>query len=75
MAKRTNGRPLMTIRVSLDGGKTWGPVKVYKSSDRLAPMEVTSAWPPCRCPYHREKDDTLMKRLREVNRRSRRRTG
>ncbi len=39
---------MMTLRVSRDGGKTYGPVRVVRSTEPLSPVE-TSAWPPCRC--------------------------
>jgi hypothetical protein len=43
------GRAMMTIRVSRDGGKTYGPTRVVRSTGPLAPRE-TSVWPPCQCP-------------------------
>lgn len=45
---------LMTLRVSRDGGRTFGPVREIRADDRsLSPLDVTSAWPPCQCPRHR----------------------
>lgn len=46
------GTPLLTIRVSRDGGKTYETTAVVHSGDKLSPLEV-STWPPCRCPLHR----------------------
>ncbi|ADI10664.1 hypothetical protein SBI_07544 [Streptomyces bingchenggensis BCW-1] len=42
-------RAMMTLRVSRDGGKTYGPTRVIRSTDPLRPLE-TSVWPPCQCP-------------------------
>ena len=41
-------RPLMTLRISRDSGKTWGPERVVFSGNGLIPS-ITSEWPPCRC--------------------------
>ncbi|URN16449.1 hypothetical protein MW084_11440 [Streptomyces sudanensis] len=41
--------PLLTLRVSRDGGRTWGPRRTYRPTDRLVPL-TTGIWPPCRCP-------------------------
>jgi hypothetical protein len=54
MSKRTGSnlfadRPLMTMRVSRDSGRTWEPERIVFGGDDLAPL-VTSAWPPCQCP-------------------------
>ncbi|MBD0743060.1 hypothetical protein BG418_15905 [Streptomyces sp. CBMA152] len=38
----------MTLRVSRDGGQTWGPTHVIPATAPLAPL-YTSEWPPCRC--------------------------
>ncbi|AEM86781.1 hypothetical protein Strvi_7428 [Streptomyces violaceusniger Tu 4113] len=43
------GRPMMTLRVSRDSGKTYGPTRVIRSTEPLMPLE-TSVWPPCQCP-------------------------
>ncbi|GGU73351.1 hypothetical protein GCM10010260_01290 [Streptomyces filipinensis] len=40
--------PLMTIRVSRDSGKTWGPETVVFARDDLPPL-ITTEWPPCQC--------------------------
>lgn len=63
-------RPLLTLRVSKDSGKTWEPEKVFTPDDDLAPLTSTT-WPPCRCPIHREADDRLLAAVRAANRRSR----
>lgn len=42
-------RPLMTIRVSRDAGRTWGSERAIFPTDDLAPL-VTTEWPPCECP-------------------------
>jgi hypothetical protein len=44
--------PLMTIRVSRDSGRTYGPRIDVRPTDNLQP-DATSAWPPCQCPKHR----------------------
>ncbi|CAL9294385.1 hypothetical protein [Streptomyces sp. NPDC095602] len=49
-------RPLLTLRVSRDGGRTWGDRTVVHSRDRLAPLH-TSVWPPCACPRCRARGD------------------
>ncbi|URM91065.1 hypothetical protein LUW75_14915 [Streptomyces sp. MRC013] len=43
------GRPVLTLRVSRDGGRTWGERTVVRSREKLAPPH-SSVWPPCRCP-------------------------
>ncbi|MDV9190943.1 hypothetical protein R6L23_22475 [Streptomyces sp. SR27] len=47
------GRTLLTLRVSRDSGKTWGPLVEVTTDDNLVPLN-TSAWPPCQCPKHRK---------------------
>ncbi|AZK95116.1 hypothetical protein B7R87_15585 [Streptomyces tsukubensis] len=43
-------RPRMTIRVSRDSGRTWGPVTIVRSSrTEDLPLEPLR-FPPCRCP-------------------------
>lgn len=39
---------MMTLRVSRDSGKTYGPTRVVRSTEPLMPLE-TSVWPPCEC--------------------------
>ncbi|MEV5877885.1 hypothetical protein AB0L75_27410 [Streptomyces sp. NPDC052101] len=38
----------MTIRVSQDSGKTWGPEHAVFAADDLPPL-ITAEWPPCEC--------------------------
>ncbi|WP_328831327.1 hypothetical protein OHT77_28795 [Streptomyces sp. NBC_00252] len=43
-------RPLMTMRISRDSGRSWEPERaVFDGDVDLAPL-ATSEWPPCRCP-------------------------
>ncbi|TMU94135.1 hypothetical protein FGK60_33175 [Streptomyces sp. DASNCL29] len=45
---RSSG-PIMTIRVSRDSGKTYGPVRVHDAEkDNLLPI-VPRGWPVCAC--------------------------
>jgi hypothetical protein len=46
-------RPLMTIRVSRDSGRTYGPPTRVMPGDPVPPM-AHMTWPPCRCPIHRD---------------------
>lgn len=46
------GRPLMTLRVSRDGGRTWSPIQEIRPDDSGLSPQMLSAWPPCRCPRH-----------------------
>lgn len=41
-------RPLTTMRVSRDSGKTWEPERTVSTTDDLQPL-MTLAWPPCQC--------------------------
>ncbi|MFF8385101.1 hypothetical protein ACF053_15845 [Streptomyces kanasensis] len=41
--------PLLTLRVSRDGGRTWSAPRAYRATDRLPPL-MSGVWPPCRCP-------------------------
>ncbi|MGW2582595.1 exo-alpha-sialidase [Streptomyces virginiae] len=43
--------PVLVIRVSRDGGRTYGP-PVTVDPDRDVVPEITSKWPPCRCVIH-----------------------
>ncbi|MER6480924.1 hypothetical protein [Streptomyces filamentosus] len=43
----------MTLRVSRDSGRTWGPRVEVPSDPKMTPLR-TSVWPPCECPRHRE---------------------
>ncbi|WP_340564480.1 hypothetical protein [Streptomyces sp. GSL17-111] len=44
--------PLLTIRVSHDSGRTYGPTLAVHHGDDLPPLD-TFQWPPCACPRHR----------------------
>lgn len=47
-------RPLMTLRVSRDGGRSWSPVrKVWPDDCHASPLSLSDCWPPCACPRHR----------------------
>jgi hypothetical protein len=41
-------RPMLTMRVSQDSGRTWSPQRAVFSTDDLAPL-ATAEWPPCKC--------------------------
>lgn len=41
-------RPLMTLRVSHDSGRTWRPERAVYTTDGLRPL-ITTEWPPCQC--------------------------
>ncbi|AEM80889.1 hypothetical protein Strvi_1130 [Streptomyces violaceusniger Tu 4113] len=41
---------LMTVRVSRNGGKTFGPMAIYRASNASLEPLKSSAWPPCECP-------------------------
>jgi hypothetical protein len=45
--------PLLTLRVSRDSGRTWDTRRVISNRDNLVPL-LTSQWPPCLCPKHRD---------------------
>ncbi|GAA1592559.1 hypothetical protein [Streptomyces globosus] len=45
-------RPLLTFRVSTDGGRTYSDTRTVWSSDPLT-VAHSLAWPPCECPLHR----------------------
>ncbi|MFC8013294.1 hypothetical protein [Streptomyces cinereoruber] len=44
--------PLLTIRISRDSGRTYGPPVTVTTEDNPQPL-ASSQWPPCRCPQHR----------------------
>lgn len=46
-------RPLMTLRVSRDSGRTWAPVREFWPDDVGLYPDTTSVWPPCTCHRHR----------------------
>lgn len=58
MARTTSSepptRPLMTLRVSRDGGRTWTALREIWPDDFGLHIDVLSAWPPCLCPRHRD---------------------
>ncbi|PJF01628.1 hypothetical protein CUT44_02735 [Streptomyces carminius] len=61
----------MTLRVSRDGGRTWGPVTVVRSGGGVPALD-TMAYPPCACPRcapDRARDRRVTAALRRVNRR------
>ena len=56
---------LMTIRVSRDGGRTWTTTKRIREGDSTLGVDVTNAWPPCRCARckpQRERESELLRR-------------
>lgn len=47
-------QPRMTLRVSRDGGRTWGRTRVIAPTAEPAPADENLAlYPPCKCPRHR----------------------
>lgn len=56
MAQTTNSKspdhPLLTMRVSRDGGRTWAATREIWPKDCGVPL-ASSVWPPCLCPRHR----------------------
>ncbi|MEU6356906.1 hypothetical protein ABZ896_47700 [Streptomyces sp. NPDC047072] len=40
----------LTLQVSRDGGRTWGPTVTYRPSRLDAPIDLAGRFPPCRCP-------------------------
>jgi hypothetical protein len=49
-------RPLMTMRVSRDSGRSWEPERSVFGGDYLIPL-ATSEWPPCKCPRCTERSE------------------
>ncbi|WP_281209161.1 hypothetical protein [Streptomyces sp. Isolate_45] len=45
-------QPRMTIRVSRDGGRTYGPAVESRAGAGSTPM-YSIQFPPCQCPRHR----------------------
>lgn len=43
-------RPLMTMRVSRDSGRSWAPEQAVFGGDVDLALLATSEWPPCQCP-------------------------
>ena len=49
----------MTIRISRDSGRTWGPLVEVRAGERdRAPLQLSTAFPPCTCPRHRNRSET-----------------
>ncbi len=48
VSRAASERPLMTLRVSRDSGRTWGRQKHFYARD-CEPLNTLSM-PPCRCP-------------------------
>ncbi|KPC66170.1 MULTISPECIES: hypothetical protein [Streptomycetaceae] len=47
-------RPLMTMRISRDSGRTWSPVReIWPDDCDVHPWDAI-IWPPCACPRHRK---------------------
>jgi hypothetical protein len=46
-------RPLMTMRISRDSGRTWAPVREIWPDDCDVHPWASITWPPCLCPRHR----------------------
>ncbi|MFI1018006.1 exo-alpha-sialidase [Streptomyces sp. NPDC020965] len=42
-------RTLMTLRVSRDSGKTWGPRSVVREGDLVNLLDNPSKYPDCEC--------------------------
>lgn len=50
LAKASDAQVVMTLRVSRDSGRSWGPrTDVRAGKDRVAPIG-SGAFPPCMCP-------------------------
>ncbi|WBB64090.1 hypothetical protein O7599_16915 [Streptomyces sp. WMMC500] len=45
-------RPLLTLRVSRDSGRTYEPEKRFYARD-CEPSLLNGTYPPCECPRHR----------------------
>ena len=42
--------PVITLRVSRDSGRTWGPKVTYEPAREAPPIESPARFPPCACP-------------------------
>jgi hypothetical protein len=42
--------PYLTLRVSRDSGRTWGPKVTYEPAREAPPIESPARFPLCRCP-------------------------
>lgn len=51
--------PRLTLRVSRDGGRTWGPTLVFRPSKLDAPIDSAGRFPPCACPRCRGRGRSL----------------
>ncbi|GAA3368545.1 hypothetical protein GCM10020367_07330 [Streptomyces sannanensis] len=40
----------ITVRVSRDGGRTWGERRTYRPERGAPPIETAGRYPLCRCP-------------------------
>ena len=53
---KEDDQPLMTIRVSRDGGRTWSPTRRFLAGTAPPPLS-SMAWPPCACARCRAEAD------------------
>ncbi|WP_326797435.1 hypothetical protein OG946_20110 [Streptomyces sp. NBC_01808] len=49
VVEKEPARPLLTLRVSRDSGRTWGAEKRFYDRDCTPPL-LNGVYPPCRCP-------------------------
>lgn len=54
----------MTLRVSRDGGKTFGPRVVYSAANNSLPPLMSDRWPMCRCPRCQVSADVAEQQLK-----------
>ncbi|GES32280.1 hypothetical protein San01_47670 [Streptomyces angustmyceticus] len=45
----TEQRVLMTLRISHDSGRTWGPVREVREEEHPATFDNPGRFPPCMC--------------------------
>ncbi|MEX2973125.1 hypothetical protein [Streptomyces sp. C184] len=43
-------RVLMTLKVSRDSGRTWGPLTKVREDENPATLDNPGGFPPCTCP-------------------------
>ncbi len=55
----------MTLRVSRDSGRTWGPLTEVRVGDNPVPADNSGVFPPCTCGQCTER--TSIDRLRMVS--------
>lgn len=48
--RRIEQRVLMTLRVSCDSGRTWGPVTKVREDESPVIPDSRGGFPPCACP-------------------------